>query len=282
MSPRDPESNPLRVPAFRRLLVGRVLGVLGRQILSVSVGWQVYDRTRSAWALGLIGLIQVLPVVALVVPAGMAADRYDRRRIAVITQVVLALLGLAMVEVTRSGAPIGWMFPVLLGCGCVTAFSAPAISSITPNLVPPAAFVQANAWNATTFELSAIAGPAVAGALLAWSGPALAYGCVTAFALAFAVTLVGLPEIRAGEEAGGGGAGRGPRATAARRSAPASSSCGARGSCCRRSPSTSSPCCSAASPRSCRSSPATCCRWAPPGSAGCAPRPPRAPSPWRS
>jgi len=203
VSERDPESNPLRVPAFRRLLVGRVLGVLGRQILSVSVGWQVYDRTRSAWALGLIGLIQVLPVVALVVPAGMAADRFDRRRIAVITQVALALLGLAMVEVTRSGSPIGWVFPVLLGCGCVTAFSAPAISSITPNLVPPAAFVQANAWNATTFELSAIAGPAVAGALLAWSGPALAYGCVTAFALAFAVTLVGLPEIRAAEAAGG-------------------------------------------------------------------------------
>ncbi len=199
----EPITDPLEVPAFRRLLAGRVLGVLGRQILSVSVGWQVYDRTQSAWALGLIGLVQVIPVVALVIPAGVVVDRFDRRWVAVLTQLALAACGVAMLEITRVGAPIGWIFPVLLCCGAVTAFSAPAISSITPNLVPPSAFVRANAWNATTFELAAIAGPAAAGALLAWSGPVLAYGCVSVFALSFALALAGLPpvRVRAGHQA---------------------------------------------------------------------------------
>ncbi|MFN7953166.1 MAG: MFS transporter [bacterium] len=197
----DSRADPLAFPAFRRLLVGRVLGVLGRQILSVSVGWQIYDRTHSAWALGFVGLVQVVPVVLLAVPAGVTADRADRRMVAVATQLVLALLGLAMVLITQRDAPIGWVFPVLLGCGCVTAFSAPAISSLTPNLVPPSAFVRANAWNATTFELAAIGGPAAAGGLLAWLGPGFAYGCVTVLALAFAVTLAGLPEVRSQETA---------------------------------------------------------------------------------
>ncbi len=197
----DSHADPLAYPAFRRLLAGRVLGVLGRQILSVSVGWQIYDRTQSAWALGFVGLVQVVPVVLLAVPAGVTADRADRRAIAVATQIVLAVLGLAMTFITQRGAPIGWVFPVLLACGCVTAFSAPAISSLTPNLVPPAAFVRANAWNATTFELAAIGGPAVAGGLLAWLGPAFAYGCVTVLALSFAAALAGLPEVRSQEAA---------------------------------------------------------------------------------
>src|SRR5215207_2370972 len=72
----------LRSRDFRLLLGGTLLTVVGEQMLGVAVGWELYERTRSALALGLVGLVQVVPVVLLALPAGHAVDRYDRKLIA--------------------------------------------------------------------------------------------------------------------------------------------------------------------------------------------------------
>src|SRR5262245_49212842 len=74
----------LRFHDFRLLLLGSFLEVVGQQMLGVAIGWELYERTRSPLALGLIGLVQVVPVVLLALPAGHLADRFDRKRIAVI------------------------------------------------------------------------------------------------------------------------------------------------------------------------------------------------------
>src|SRR4029453_8113134 len=90
----------LRFRDFRLLLMGSFLEVVGQQMLGVAIGWELYERTRDPLALGLIGLVQVLPVVLLALPAGHLADRYDRKRIAMVTALVLAVgaLGLALLS----------------------------------------------------------------------------------------------------------------------------------------------------------------------------------------
>src|SRR5262245_58999149 len=81
----------LRFRDFRLLLIGTFLEVVGQQMLGVAIGWELYERTHDPLALGLIGLVQVLPVVLLALPAGHVADRFDRKWIAVIAALALAL-----------------------------------------------------------------------------------------------------------------------------------------------------------------------------------------------
>jgi len=97
----------LRIPTVRRFAVGRIVSVLGAQMLSVAIGWQLYDRTGSAWSLGLVGLVQIVPVVLLALPAGQAADKYPRRFLAMGAHGVLAICATSLALVThlaRDGA----------------------------------------------------------------------------------------------------------------------------------------------------------------------------------
>jgi MFS family permease len=102
----------LRFRGFRLLLAGTFLTVVAEQMLGVAVGWELFERTRSPLALGLIGLVQVVPVVLLALPAGHVADRFDRKRIVAATTLLLAL-GLAALSFT-SGALV-LFYACLLG-----------------------------------------------------------------------------------------------------------------------------------------------------------------------
>lgn len=90
----------LRFRDFRLLLIGACLAQFGQQMLTVALGWELYNRTGSALVLGGVGLAQVIPVLALSLPAGAVADRYSRGRIVIVAQVVLALgaLGVALLS----------------------------------------------------------------------------------------------------------------------------------------------------------------------------------------
>src|SRR6266852_1606458 len=87
----------LRSADYRRLLTGNILASVGSEMQSVAIGWELYQRTNSAAALGLVGLVQFLPVILLSLPAGHAADRYSRKKLLVSAQCVMAgaSLGLA-------------------------------------------------------------------------------------------------------------------------------------------------------------------------------------------
>ena len=164
--------NPLQIAAFRRFLLGRVLGVLGRQIVSITIGWEIYERTGSTWALGFVGLVQVLPVLFLAIPAGLMVDQRDRRLIAAFSQLAFATMSSLLALQSRLEAPLWVLYLVLLGSGAIQAFSAPASSSLLPRLVPQEALGQANAWSSTVFNLAAISGPALGGFLIALTGGA--------------------------------------------------------------------------------------------------------------
>jgi MFS family permease len=195
----------LRYPNFARFLTARFLSTLAVQMQSVAVGWQIYDITGNVRDLGLIGLAQFLPFVALVLPAGQMADRFDRRRILALCYTIevacaLLLLAFTLLEM-RSAWPV---FAVMVLFGSMRAFSMPTQQAITPNLVPVESLGNAVALNSSTFHLATIAGPTLGGVLYLL-GPQTVYATV-AVVLALSVVLmamVHLPHVPRAAETGG-------------------------------------------------------------------------------
>jgi MFS family permease len=201
----DPYS-ALRVPQYRGYLAGSSLALLGRQAVVAAALWQVYEWTHSSTALGLVGLVNVLPLLALSLPAGAIADRHDRRRLISLGTATLAVLdvALAALAVWSSLVPdleflrgantalrdvalffereagtgsirfeqpaLPLVFLLLLGHACARILIWPARSSITPLLVPTSALPNAITWNTSSFEIATVAGPALGGFLIASAG----------------------------------------------------------------------------------------------------------------
>lgn len=116
----------LRHPAFRRFLTASVVGTVGAEMQLVAVGWELFERSGSKLALGLVGLVQAVPIIGLALPAGQVADRVPRKLLVMATHGLMALasLGLAVVSVNR--APIGLMYAALALTGLALAFAFPA------------------------------------------------------------------------------------------------------------------------------------------------------------
>ncbi|MBZ0293977.1 MAG: MFS transporter, partial [Anaerolineae bacterium] len=97
-----------RFPDFRLLIAGRFVAQVGEMMVSVGVGWELYERTNDPLALGLVGLVQVIPVMLLSLPGGYVADRYDRKRVTLISQLVLVFcsLLLAVLSFTEGSLPL--------------------------------------------------------------------------------------------------------------------------------------------------------------------------------
>src|SRR5690349_19017948 len=112
----------LRSRDFRLLVAGTALTVVAEQMLGVAVGWELYERTRAPLALGLIGLVQVLPVVLLALPAGHVVDRFDRKWIVVGTTLLLALCALGLAALSFSSGSLVLIYTCLLGIGIARAF----------------------------------------------------------------------------------------------------------------------------------------------------------------
>ncbi|MBC8100364.1 MAG: MFS transporter, partial [Armatimonadetes bacterium] len=107
----------LRNRDFRLLFIGRFIWTLGEQMLNVAIGWELYERTGSALALGLVGLVQVLPVLLLALPAGQIADRFNRRGIVILALILLALSGLALAAISLSDGALPLFYVVLFITG---------------------------------------------------------------------------------------------------------------------------------------------------------------------
>lgn len=129
--------SPLGRPAFLHFLFARVSASLAFQIVSVAVGWQIYELSGSALDLGLIGLAQFLPMAALTLVVGHVADRYDRRKIVAICMAVevLATLMLAVAALHGlGGKPL--IYATLIIMSSARAFEAPTLSTLIPAVVP--------------------------------------------------------------------------------------------------------------------------------------------------
>jgi MFS family permease len=171
-SDRDPYG-PLRFRDFCIYLSGNFISVLGAQMQTVAVGWEMYERTHSSLALGLVGLVQFLPVVLFVLPAGHVADRFPRRQVIMATCLLQALASLGLAWISWKSWHPYWMFVCLAVTGTARAFQQPAKTSLVPHLVPLENFSQAVAWNTGAFHLASVVGPACSGWLLAMSNHTL-------------------------------------------------------------------------------------------------------------
>jgi MFS family permease len=157
----------LRNRDFMLYLTGRLIASFGQQMLTVAVGWELYERTHSALALGLVGLTQMLPMFLLTLPAGHLADSQNRKRIILwtVSMVVLSSMGLTAVSALK--ADVVWIYACLLLTGIARTFLWPASQAFLPQLVSRQIFSRAVTWNTGAFHLSSVIGPAAGGALIA-------------------------------------------------------------------------------------------------------------------
>ncbi|KPV47271.1 MFS transporter, partial [Kouleothrix aurantiaca] len=142
----------LRFRDFRLLIGGTFLTVVGEQMLNVALGWELYERTSSPLVLGLVGLVQVLPVIGLSLVAGHAADRFDRKRIAVLTMMAVALGALGLALLSYLSGPLVLIFGCLLVIGVARAFQSPALSSLLAQVVPSEHFSNAATWESSAWQ----------------------------------------------------------------------------------------------------------------------------------
>lgn len=167
---------------FRRFLIARLLATLAAQMQTVAVGWQIYAITRDPLDLGLIGLSQFLPFIVLILPAGQAADHYDRRRILTSCYVLEAFCALLLLGFTIAEVSIAWpVFAAMTLLGCARAFSMPTGQALLPNLVPREDFTRAVALNSSVFQVATVVGPALGGVLYL-AGPRIVYTSVLVLA----------------------------------------------------------------------------------------------------
>ena len=167
----------LRHRDFRLLWVGQIVSVTGSQMQFVAINWHVYLLTKSAFALGLVGLFRGLPIILCSLAGGVVADAVDRKRLMIVTQTVMLACTVVLTAVTLAGLESVWPIYVLSGfASAATAFDLPARQSMMPALVPEEDFPNAVSLGIMVFNVATIAGPAIAGFLLAESGPAVIYG----------------------------------------------------------------------------------------------------------
>ncbi len=219
-APHDPYA-ALRVTTYRDYMTGSFLSLIGRQAVSVAATWEIYQWTHSATALGLVGLINVIPLLVLSLPAGSIADRYDRRTIIARGAFLTVLLSIALAVLSHFHAavpdlaPLRWingilrqlalvferhtdiatlnfdqpalplMFLLLLAIAIVRILTWPARSSIIPQLLPTSALPNAITWNSSAFEIATVAGPALGGFLIAAGGFQIVYLLDVALGLLF-------------------------------------------------------------------------------------------------
>jgi MFS family permease len=192
-----------RFSAFRFYTAGNLISVIGRLMLMVSIEWEIYARTHSATALGLVGLVIALPVVVLSLPAGHIADRFPRKRIVLVTQALSAIFSVALAYVSWQHLAIpNWailrkgnhflygiaeiferhssfhfddlslplIYLILLFTATARTFGWAARSSYFPQLVPRDAFANAVTWNSSVFQIGSVVGPAIGGLLIVRAG----------------------------------------------------------------------------------------------------------------
>ena len=137
----------LRSRDFRLLITGRFITSFGNEMLSFAIGWGLWIRTHEAFALGMVGLVQVMPVVLLSLPAGHVADHYNCKRIVLITELFLALCVLGLGWLSYTEGPLYLIYALLLGIGIARAFNDPASSTSLPQTVPQHLFTNAATWH---------------------------------------------------------------------------------------------------------------------------------------
>lgn len=190
--PRHDPYAVLRARDFRLLLIGRFTASFGHEMLTFAIAWELWLRTKSAFALGLVGLVQVAPVVLLALPGGHFADHHNRRRIIMVTQTAFAFCSLALAFLSWTQGPLPLIYLALLVIGIARAFNDPAAATLIPETVAPELFSNAAMWSSSAWQTAAVTGPMAAGVWAAAAGSVTGIFVFDALAAFIFVILIGL------------------------------------------------------------------------------------------
>jgi MFS family permease len=178
-APRPPEARKAslreQLAAARLLLANRdlafflatrFLATFGLRMVTVAVGWELYERTHDPMSLGLVGLASLAPAVMLLLPAGALADHGDRRRIAASAFALMAVFDLCFARLSAGGIGRLWpLYGAMFGLGTALSLYRPSASAMLPTLVPREQLLLALAWSSSALRLGSILGPAAGGFL---------------------------------------------------------------------------------------------------------------------
>ena len=195
----------LRHRDFRLLWAGQAVSWTGSQMQLVAINWHVYLLAKpygekyAAAALGAVGLVRVVPIVLCSLAGGVVADALDRRRLIVATQLVMIASAAALALVTWRGLAVVWPIYLLTALSsAATAFENPARQALLPSLVPERELANAVSFGFIAFQTATVAGPLIAGLLLASSGPASVYAIN---AVSFLAVIAAVAAMRADKRA---------------------------------------------------------------------------------
>jgi MFS family permease len=160
----------LRLRDYRLLLLGGVLSSIGAEIQAAAVGWEVYERTESAASLGFTGLALFLPILLLALPAGQITDRYSRKLILQLAQAGMTLTSFGLAALAHFKGPTYLIFACLVVVGCCRAFIMTSRGALVALVVPPEVLPNAVTWNSSGWQIANVAGPALGGVMVAFSG----------------------------------------------------------------------------------------------------------------
>jgi MFS family permease len=187
-----------RYPNFRLFMSARFLSIVSSEMISVAVGWQIYGLTHRPLDLGLVGLAQFAPGVALFLIAGHTADRYRRQSILRTCYAAFAVCSAILLVLALRGISTAWpIYAVLLANGAVRAFNGPTGQAFLPQLVKPEHFPNAVTWSASFFQSATILGPMAGGLIYGFAGsPAPVFASATvAYCIAVALVSAIRPEV---------------------------------------------------------------------------------------
>jgi MFS family permease len=171
-TPRPTAFDAIRNPYLRAFAFGQMASAMAAQFVSVAVGWELWERTGDPWALGLVGLFEVLPVFALMLPAGNAADRFVRRNVSIAAYTLLATACCGLTYVSWRQAPVEIVYGLLMLIGGARAFATPSVESLLPQIVDRRLLASAQGWLISSWQVASISGPALVGFLIAGLGAA--------------------------------------------------------------------------------------------------------------
>ncbi|MBL8018615.1 MAG: MFS transporter [Leptospirales bacterium] len=170
----------LRIPAFRNYILAKLLFVIAAQVQIAAVRWQVYSLTKDPLALGMIGLVEAIAFIAVALVGGHLADRLNPSRIILICLLILLSCSLMLARLASSISILTvhgvWpIYGVIAVSGAARGFLSPALFSYMTSLIPPKDFANSSAWSSGSWQLAAVAGPALGGIIYGASDASITY-----------------------------------------------------------------------------------------------------------
>ncbi|MDA0658355.1 MAG: MFS transporter [Planctomycetota bacterium] len=180
----------LKIPAYRAYFIANLIAILGMQMQTTAVGWDIYERTDSKLALGYVGLVQFLPSVLLTLVTGQVADRVPRRLVLACSVLTIAIASAGLAWISYRQLDDRLIFVCLFAIGVARSFVIPAKAALLPQLLPLKLFSNAVTWNSSSFHLASVLGPAIGGFLISYWGGATRIYVLDVYAALYFVFMI--------------------------------------------------------------------------------------------